>query len=136
DLGEQQVAEPGDAPADHDHRRVDEADQRGEDLPDPVAAVPDQVDARDVAAGCALRDVHRGEEALRGEAFGQRRRLPRTGGGGRVPGEGHTAEEGLQAAGLAARAGRSLGLDLDVADVARGSLRPSVDVAVDLDAAA
>src|SRR5947209_4295993 len=62
---------------------------------------------------------------------GEERRAARLGGGGRVTGEGGSAEERLQAAGAAAGAGRPVVLDLDVPDVAGAATDTAVHAAAE-----
>ena len=78
DLGQQDVAEPGQPAADDDHRRVDEADQAGEHAADAPPAVADELDAGGVALGRAVGDVLRGDRAVGREPLGERGRRRRT----------------------------------------------------------
>nr|BFE75766.1 hypothetical protein GCM10020092_090670 [Actinoplanes digitatis] len=104
--------------------------------PSRAAPVADQPDAGDVALRGAVGDVAGADPAARRQALRQRRRLTAAGGGERVPGQGGAAEERLEAARVAARAHRTVRVDLDVADVAGAAVHPAVDVAAEVDAAA
>ena len=72
-LGEQRVAEPGGDPAaDDDHARVEEADQAGEQQPEPAAAVADQLEATGSPAAAAAATSAAVSRAGLGQPVGER----------------------------------------------------------------
>src|SRR3954462_2320745 len=135
DLGQQRVAEPGDAAADDDEAGVEEADEGGERETEPASAAPDEGDRRGVPGPGGRADVDGAERAGQREPLGEDGRATGAGGELRVAGERGAAEERLQAAVVAAGAGGPRVLDADVADVAGGAVRAAVHLALQHDAA-
>lgn len=119
DAGQQVVAEPGHPAADHDEARVEEADESGDDLADPVPALADQVQRRGVTGRRGGGHVDGRQRAGRLQPGRQFRGSAGPRGVLGVTGEGRAAEVGFQAALVAAGAGAPVGFDLDVADVMR-----------------
>jgi hypothetical protein len=73
DVGQQQVAEVGEPAADHDQRRVHEADQPRQHQPKAARALADQPDRGGVALGGRLTDIDGGDHTVRRQPRRQHR---------------------------------------------------------------
>ncbi len=136
DGGEQGVAEAGHPAADHHEPGVEEGDEAGDDLAGVAAAAPDQFEGGGVPAGGGGGHVGGAEPAAGLQPGGQFRGAALARHLFGVAGQGGAAEVGLQAPLVAAGAGQSVRLDLDVADVAGAAGGAAVDGGADHDAAA
>ena len=121
--------------ADDDQAGVEEGHQAGEHPADALAAVADHLNGVRVALGDGTGNINGGQLTLLREHGSQYGRPLTARRGECVARECGSAEERLQAAGVAARAGRSELLHADVADVAGASIDAAVQLAVDDDSA-